>query len=146
MGVVLDGSGEERRKGNFKVVGTIEEAIRDLEEGVFDFTINGECSNCGQCCSNFLPVSNKEIKNIHRYIQKKKISEQKHFVPAASQTLDWTCPFRDNSERKCVIYNVRPAICRDFRCDKPKKKIQADKSMYQGKYSIVDMRKEFFRS
>lgn len=128
------------------MVGTIEDAIRDMEEGVFDFTINGECANCGQCCSNFLPVSKKEIKNINRYIQKKKISEQKNFVPAARHTLDWTCPFRDNSARKCVIYDVRPAICRDFRCDKPKKKIQADKYMYHKKYSVVDMRKEFFRS
>lgn len=138
------GSGAARRKGKRKVVGTIEEVIRDMEADVFDFTINGECANCGQCCSNFLPVSKKEIKKIHRHIQKKKVAEQKHLVPAASQTVDWTCPFRDNSARRCTIYDVRPAICRDFRCDKPRKKIQADKSMYHGKYSVVDMRKEFF--
>lgn len=126
------------------MVAEIESILRDMESGVFDFTVSGECSGCGQCCSNFLPISGKEIKKIRRYIQKKKITEQKHIVPTVGPTVDWTCPFRDNTSRKCVIYQVRPAICRDFRCDKPAKKIAADKSMYHGKYSVVDLRKEFF--
>lgn len=124
--------------------GYIEKVIHDMEKGVMDFTVNGECSNRGGCCSNFLPVSGKEIKGIRRYIRKKKIKEQKHIVPASTPIEDWTCPFRDNTSKKCVIYAVRPAICRDFRCDKPRKKIQADKAMYHGKYQVVDMRKEFF--
>lgn len=126
------------------MIGTIGKAIREMENGVLDFTVNGECSNCGQCCSNFLPISGKEIKEIRRYILKKRISEQKHIVPTATPVDDWTCPFRDNSGRKCVIYAVRPAICRDFSCDKPGKKIKADKTLYHGKYAVVDMRKEFF--
>ena len=31
---------------------------------VKNFTVNDKCSNCGQCCSNLLPMSEKEVKNI----------------------------------------------------------------------------------
>lgn len=124
--------------------GILGEVSRRMKSGVFDFTVDGECSNCGECCSNFLPVSRKEIKIIRRYISKKKIKEQKHFIPTRTASVDWTCPFRDNSERICTIYPVRPAICRDFRCDKPKKRIQADKSLYHRKNLVVNMREEFF--
>lgn len=120
------------------------EIMGEMKSGVYDFTVDGECLNCGQCCSNFLPVSAKEIKNIHRYIKKNKIFEQKHLVPVLGPVIDLTCPFRDNSKRVCAIYAVRPAICRDFRCDKPSKNIQADKAMYHGRYEVVNMRKEFF--
>lgn len=125
--------------------GFLEEISQEMKSGVYDFTKDGQCSNCGSCCSNFLPISGKEIKAIRRYIEKRKIKERRHVFPFSDfPDMDFTCPFRDNAERKCVIYSVRPAICRDFRCDKPAKNIQADKSMYHGKYSIVDMRKEFF--
>lgn len=122
----------------------LKDIMDEMEQGVYDFTQNGECSNCGQCCSRFLPVSAKEVKAIKRYIQKHRIKEQRHLLPTASYTDDWTCPFRSEAERKCLIYEVRPAICRDFRCDKPAKQIKANKDMYHGRYQVVDMRMEFF--
>ncbi len=125
--------------------GTIFDIIRQkMNEGVYDFTKDGQCSNCGSCCSRFLPVSGKEIKVIRRYVRKKKIREQWHLYPTAFPQDDWTCPFRSEAERKCMIDEVRPAICRDFQCDKPKKKIEADKSFYHGRYAVVDMIEEFF--
>lgn len=126
------------------MLGALQQMIEDMERGVYDFTQDGECSSCGQRCSRFLPVSAKEVKVIKRYIQKHHIKEQKHFIPVSGPTDDWTCPFRSEKERKCMIYEVRPAICRDFRCDKPAKKIKAKKDMYHGKYQVVDMRKDFF--
>lgn len=126
------------------MLGTLREMIDDMERGVYDFTQNGECSNCGQCCSRFLPISAKEVKIIKRYIQKHHIKEQEHRFPTAQPVQDWTCPFRSETERKCLIYEVRPAICRDFRCDKPAKQIKANKDMYHGRYQVVDMRGEFF--
>lgn len=122
----------------------IMEIMEEMKRGVYDYTVDGECSNCGECCSNFLPVSRKEIKEIHRFIAKRRVKEQRHIIPTVEKAIDFTCPFRDNAERRCVIYPVRPAICKDFRCDKPAKNIQADKAMYHGKYMVVDMRKEFF--
>lgn len=125
-------------------VGFLQEVIEDMQSGVSDFTVNGECSCCGECCSDFLPISDKEIRRIRAYIEKNNIKEQKHFLPLAVPMQDFTCPFRNNIEKKCVIYEVRLAICRDFRCDKPRKKIEADKAMYHGLYVPVSMRDVFF--
>lgn len=124
--------------------GTIDQLIKDMESGIYDFTKNGECSGCGSCCSNILPISSKEIKEIHRYVKKHKIKEQKVLYPVSGESFDLTCPFRSESERKCLIYDVRPQICRNFRCDYPRKKIRLNKNLFHGKYDVVDMRKEFF--
>ena len=125
--------------------GFLNEVMEDMQSGVFDFTKNGECSNCGNCCSDFLPISPEEIRRIAAYIKKNGITEQKHFLPLANYPqMDLTCPFRNNTERKCMIYEVRPAICRDFRCDKPRKKIEADKALYHGLYVPHSMRLTFF--
>lgn len=74
-----------------------------------------ECKQCGNCCSCILPLSNKEIERIKNYIHKNKINPntannilQKEFVDK--------CPFL-NEQNKCSIYEVRPEICRWFRCD-----------------------------
>lgn len=126
------------------MIGTLAQAIDDMKGGVYNFTKDGECSNCGQCCSNFLPISRKEAGTIARYIKKHGIKEHINCPPTAQLTMDWTCPFRNEAERKCDIYPVRPAICRDFRCDKPAKGIMASRDMYEGRYGIADMREMFF--
>lgn len=127
------------------MLGTLAELKRDMESGVYDFTINGECSSCGKCCSDFLPISHKEIKEIHRYIKKHKIVAQKHIYPVVEPiSFDLTCPFRSEKEKKCLIYDCRPAICRDFQCDKPRKHIQANKELYHHRYEVVDMRETFY--
>ena len=126
------------------MIGTIQQAIDDMKSGVYDYTDNGKCTSCGQCCSNLLPLSSKEIKEIRRYIKKKRIKPCKHFYPTAVKMFDLTCPFRDNDKNICVIYEVRPAICRDFKCDKPKNEIRATKELYHGRYEAVDMRETFF--
>ena len=54
-------------EGIGRMIGTIEQMIKDMEHGVYDFTKEGECSQCGQCCTNFLPMSEKELKTIKRY-------------------------------------------------------------------------------
>lgn len=117
---------------------------KEREQGFQDFTCGGECSNCGSCCSNRLPVSAKEVKTIKRYIQKHGIKEQTHRYPTATPLLDCVCPFRSETEKKCLIYEVRPEICRAFRCDSPMEKIKTDRTMYFRKYGLVHMREEFF--
>lgn len=125
---------------------TMQQAIRDMEQGVYDFTDNGKCIGCGKCCSNYLPLSSREAKEIHRYMKKHHITEKKHNAPTITPVFDMTCPFLDESKscEKCSIYPVRPMICRDFKCDNPKKKIYVDKKKYHERYALVDMRKEFF--
>lgn len=117
---------------------------KEMEERWQDCTVNGECSNCGGCCGNMLPLSEQEIKTIKKYMKHHPINEQTHRYPTASIMIDDSCPFRSDTEKKCLIYEVRPAICRDYRCDKPKQGIKANRDMYQGKYGVCNMRLEFF--
>jgi Fe-S-cluster containining protein len=127
------------------MIGSMQEIINNMKSGIYDFTVDGKCSSCGACCSNVLPLSGKEIKEIKRYVKKHRIKEQKHLAPMANNILDLTCPFRDDVNRKCLIYDIRPGICRDFQCDKTPKGIQASKELYHKKHQIVDLREEFFR-
>ena len=126
------------------MIGRIDEYISNMENGVFDYTNDGKCSQCGGCCSDFLPMSKKDIKRIHSYVKKNGIKEQKHNAPLADMSIDLTCPFRSDEQKKCLIYPVRPAICRDFKCDNAKNGIWGGKHLYHDKFSPVSMRAEFF--
>lgn len=81
-----------------------------------NFCSDGECSGCGNCCSNCLPVTADEIKTIKAYISRHNIKPENHCRPEAND-LDWLCPFRDEKHNRCNIYDVRPSICKFFRCD-----------------------------
>lgn len=121
-----------------------EQIDREREARWRDFTVNSECSNCGSCCTNRLPLSEQEIKTIKKYMKHHPIKEQIHRYPTATPLLDTTCPFRSDTEKKCLIYAIRPAICRDFRCDKPLQEIKENRDMYHRKNRLVNMRLEFF--
>lgn len=110
---------------------------------VKDFTQNGKCSNCGECCSNCLPLSEAEIKRIKAYIKKHNIKEQRHNVMSG---VDMTCPFRDNANRKCLIYEIRPAICRAFMCNHTHDDIMKAKLDIHKINRAVFMRAEFFNN
>lgn len=131
------------------MIGTFENMIRDMERGVYDFTKDGKCSECGQCCSNLLPMSEKEVAEIRRYIKKHRIRERKHSYPAPLANppeMDLTCPFLDESKEnnKCVIYPVRPEICRIFICNVPPSKVRENKSEFWKTHVAVDVRETFF--
>lgn len=125
--------------------GYMADILRDMKTGVWDYTEDGKCSQCGSCCSDFLPVGKHELKRIRDYVKKHEIKQRRHCAPFAQKIkIDMVCPFRNNDEKRCEIYPVRPAICRDFRCDKPKKGIWADRAKYESKFSVVSMRETFF--
>lgn len=125
-------------------VGSLTEVLEEMRKGVYDFTVNGKCSGCGCCCSDLLPLSATEVKKIHAYIRSHHIRECVNIPPTNEPVRDLTCPFRDNAKRKCTIYPIRPAICRDFQCDKQRKQIEADRQMYHEKCFVVNMREEFY--
>lgn len=114
-----------------------------MEFTITDFTVNGKCSSCGQCCSNLLPMSNREVKRIKAYIKQHGIKEQRHNVASG---IDMTCPFRDEANRKCLVYEVRPAICRQFMCNHTKEDIMRAKLNLHEINQVVYMRHEFFGS
>lgn len=49
------------------------ETFDEVNRNATDFTVNGKCSNCGECCSAVLPISNKELKHIESRLQMIKI-------------------------------------------------------------------------
>lgn len=110
---------------------------------VIDKTLNGKCSNCGECCSDLLPLSDEEVIKIKKYIKKHHIKEQRHnFL----QGVDLTCPFRDEANRKCLIYDIRPAICKQFMCNHTQEDIKKSKVDFHKQNRVVFMRNEFFNN
>ena len=113
--------------------------------GNYDCTVNGKCSGCGDCCSNRLPLSQKEINQIRKYIEKNNIVEQKHgLLVMATESIDMTCPFMDTNSKdhKCTIYPVRPQICREYTC--VNKRFIPSAAVLDGKHHNVFVRETFF--
>ncbi len=110
---------------------------------VADNTQEGRCSSCGACCTDILPLTEKDIAEIKAYMKKHPIKEQRHKVVNA---VDLTCPFRDDINRRCLIYEARPSICRDFLCNYKKSTIAEIQSRHHDYGRVVFMRSEFFNN
>jgi Fe-S-cluster containining protein len=99
------------------VISTWDEML-ERDKTIQDFTINGKCSNCGNCCNDMIPLTKGDIHRIKIYIEKNNIKPIWHgqrFM--ATATLDAMCPFRDDDNKKCIIYSVRPAVCKAMYCN-----------------------------
>lgn len=81
-------------------------------------TCNGKCSGCGDCCTEFLTITKHEYRAISNYLKEHpEIKCQYH--SSLSTNIYCFCPFNDAQTHKCLIYEVRPKICRDFVCNLP---------------------------
>lgn len=112
------------------------------EKRITDFTVGGKCSNCGQCCGGVLPLRKADIANIHAYMRDHEIKEQHGNVMMGG--VDLSCPFRDDVRGKCLVYEVRPEICRRFMCNYSLEDIMRVKHMFHERFDVVFMRSEFF--
>lgn len=87
-----------------------------------DLTKNGKCSRCGQCCSNFIPLTPSELKGLQELV-KGDVEVQLKTDDAGRVFM--LCPFllmnAVSNETRCSIYEHRPSICRFYKCDKPGK-------------------------
>lgn len=128
-----------------EVISLLESVRRGMEDNIYNFTVDGKCSGCGNCCSNLLPMSEKEIKTIQKYIRKNHILECKHNIPVINKPYDMTCPFLDTgkSKNKCRIYEVRPLICRLFICDN-EQRAKINREHVRNTRRIIAVREEFF--
>ena len=61
------------------------------------------CVNCGSCCG-LIPLSSRELKAIKDYVAANDVAIGKASV--------MNCPFRDEANKRCAIYPVRPLMCR----------------------------------
>lgn len=101
---------------------------------------NFECKKCGKCCSNYLPLTEKEINTMKKLAKK----ENKH--PLMQDWYD-RFPFL-NTNNKCDIYENRPSICKSFTCENYTANVYEgeilDKINKQEKFKVVNIRKEIF--
>lgn len=105
-----------------------------------DFTKNGECSCCGQCCSNYLPMTIWELRKLRAWVRKN------NYSPIITEdALDVTCPFLDKETSRCVCYDERPKVCRVFTC---RKAIAGEVRLTDGsihpEYRVHNLRLEIF--
>ena len=85
---------------------------------LIDLTCNGECTKCGECCSNILPLTDQEVTRLKKLVKKRHIKPHtKVNNVTAEPCIDLICPFLDEKNR-CSIYEDRPYICRIFMCNK----------------------------
>ena len=115
------------------------------ENGPYNNTKDGKCSQCGGCCGNILPMTDKEVETIRKYIARYNIKEFKRVFPFQNPSLDLTCPFLDDNKKteKCRIYEVRPFICRHFICNH--KELDLPKEFFEEEYKGINVRETFFR-
>lgn len=103
---------------------------------------NGNCPpGCADCCSNTLPLTDKEIKVIAKYIKEHRLKPIKRNYPS-NLIGDCTCPLLDEKNR-CRIYHIRPRICRIFKCNKPLT-LEEQQGGKKPTARVVFMRKMFF--
>lgn len=83
--------------------------------GTTDYTVNGECSGCGECCTSFLPLLRDEVPKLMSLA-----SRFEPYMPTGNAgDISLMCPFlwERGGGKICRIYDDRPAICRAFKCD-----------------------------
>ena len=117
-------------KTNLKEI--IEHIVKD-DIKITDNSCCGRCSKCGECCTNFLPVTQKEIEIIQEYAIANKIRPQKQMLIMQNRL---TCPYYNG--KKCLIYEVRPLICKEFYCYK-KPTAETGQKFLDKDYITVDM-------
>ena len=120
---------------------TLEQVYNDMKHGVYNFTENGKCTSCGNCCTALLPMTKEELKTIQRYVKRKRVKVVKH----NGVGFDLTCPFRDDEKRICMIYEIRHFIRRTFLCNKPQNEIERNKDRlsFDSRFHVVNLRDIF---
>ena len=100
-----------------------------------NFCKNGECSRCGACCTPFLPMTKSEVKAVKEYLKKNpQIRERALNQPFfKGNNVYVRCCFYDDDKKECMIYPVRPFICRAYKCDQDDLKIENNKNFIYAK-------------
>lgn len=106
--------------------------------------VNGKCSGCGDCCTDMLPLTDKELAAIKRYAKAHNLVEHRQAPFWDRNAADLTCPFRNQQTRSCDIYPVRPMICRSFICSKPTEQAYAERDAIHENRQVHSLRFEVF--
>ena len=67
----------------------------------------GDCRGCGGCCGRYIPVSAFDLARLEGWLARHDVTPN---------VTDGMCPYL-SPDRKCMVYEARPQICRVYRCD-----------------------------
>ena len=117
---------------------SLKQFISDMDKGVYNFTDKGKCIRCGSCCTSLLPLRKDELKALVRYAKRHHIHSDKKTDVA----FDFSCPFYDVTKKACLCYEIRPTICKVFKCDKPQNKIikERDGLNFDSRFAVMNLR------
>lgn len=101
---------------------------------VHDNTCNHQCSRCGECCGLFIPFTEKELTIIKEYVKTHNIQPTNR-INQVTGVFNAHCCFYDEVNKKCNIYEVRPYVCRDFKCDRKDWLQRRNQYEKRGKYN-----------
>lgn len=95
-----------------------------------NFCKNNECSRCGECCTPFIPMTKSEVKTVREYVKKNpQIKERALNQPFfEGNDVYVKCCFYDKEKKECMIYPVRPFICKAYKCNQDDLKIENNKN------------------
>ena len=96
-------------------------------------TNNNVCSRCGECCTPFIPITQKECERIKKYIKEHDIRPTEI---REGNNIYLRCPFYDSKNKKCNVYQVRPEVCKKFICSNNEKIIDDNRKYYDARADI----------
>lgn len=117
-----------------------------LEDFYSNHCIDGQCTHCGECCADLLPLTPGELERIRRYVKKHKVKEHRQAPFYDRNATDLTCPFRNQQTKRCDIYPARPLICRMFICSKDIMEAHKDRDEIHKGRKVYSLRWEIFEN
>lgn len=129
-----------------KAMEIINQVARERNAGMLNYCVDGECIGCGECCSNFLPMTDKEVKHIRKIVRSRHLKPINHVPVVLVNAVDGYCPFldRNRGDKKCTIYEHRPLICRDFKCCKYGDNFEFNEDFVKSLYELRNVRNTFW--
>lgn len=108
------------------------------------------CTRCGKCCvvNSHLPMTNEELETVKTYVRTHNIkpiiykSKSKIILADTIFMGDFVaCPFKSPGGG-CLVYSVRPLVCRLYNCKDEDWGIEIEENNYDGKYINRSLSKE----
>lgn len=91
-------------------------------------------------------VCGQRVIRLGDYDKKHHLKEHRLPAGAALESVDLTCPFRNETTKRCEVYPVRPLICRAFICSRTLQAARETRDLVQSDRDIHSLRWEIFKN
>ena len=91
-------------------------------------------------------VNGQKMIRLGDYAKKHQLKEHRLPAGAAMESVDLTCPFRNEETKRCEVYPVRPLICRAFICSRTLQAARKTRDLVQSDRDIHSLRWEIFKN